>query len=197
MNDKFQRILADINSSAKNIQVLPCDQAVKQRVKEKYTVNPESILGILLENTGGITIDNWIRIYGSGELNFVSRNALFPYDDLVLAEDILGGLFVCLKNGNIGYFAPDCLAFEDMEIRFGQFLYWCLQGDTDTFYIDYRWTNWQEDVSRLKPDEGVAFYPFLWAQAESLESRKRTVIPINEIIGLELDFYRQNQERQN
>ena len=197
MNDKFQRILADINCSTKKVRVLPCDCTVKQSVKEKYAVNPESILGILLENTGGITIDDWIRIYGSGELNIVSRNALFPYDDLVIAEDILGGLFICLKNGNIGYFAPDCLAFEDMEIHFNQFLYWCLHGDTDTFYIDYRWANWQADVSKLKLDEGVAFYPFLWARAESLESRKRAVIPINEIIGLELDFYKQNQERQN
>ncbi|MCM1327677.1 MAG: DUF2625 domain-containing protein [Lachnoclostridium sp.] len=197
MNDKLQRILADINSSTKKVQILPCDCAVRQSVKEKYMVPSESILGILLENTGGITIDNWIRIYGSGELNIVSRNALFPYDELVIAEDILGGLFICLKNGNIGYFAPDCLDFEDMEIYFNQFLYWCLHGDTDTFYMDYRWTNWQADVLKLKLDEGIAFYPFLWAQAESLESRKHTIIPINEIIGLELDFYKQDHERRN
>lgn len=37
-----------------------------------------------------------------------------------------------LENGNIGYFAPDCLELEDMEISLSQFLYWCLYGDTDT-----------------------------------------------------------------
>lgn len=191
MNERLQKILDEIKQSAKDTKILPSDNLAREKRKEKYDIPSESILGVLLENTGGIIIDNWIRIYGSGEVDFVSRNELYPLEGIVIAEDILGGLFVYLENGGIGYFAPDCLSVEDMEISFNQFLYWCLHGDTDTFYTDYRWANWREDISDLKSDEGIAFYPFLWAEAESLESRTRKTVPIREIIELEFDILRQ------
>lgn len=193
MDEKFRKILDDIENSAKAVKVLPSDDSVRERLWDKYEINPQSLLGRLLENTGGIIIDNWLRFYGTGEIDFVSRNNLFPFDELVIAEDVLGGLFIYLENDNIGYFAPDCLELEDMEIHLNQFLYWCLHGDTDTFYKDYRWENWQSDLSNLGCDEGVAFYPFLWAEAES---RERRIVPMDEIIGLEFDFVRQMQETQ-
>ncbi len=184
----FKDLLNDIRNSEKAIKILPVQDSSKGRIKENYDIKQDSLLGVILENTGGIVIDNWIRLYGAGEVDLVSRNELFPYDNLVIGEDILGGLFLFLESGNIGYFAPDCLEVEDMEIRFNQFLYWCLHGDTDTFYMDYRWENWKEDVLNLSSNEGVAFYPFLWANAKNLESRKRSIVPIDEIIRLEFDF---------
>lgn len=193
MGSAFQKILDDIKKSTKTVSVLPADDAVKEALGRAYKINSKSLLAELLENTGGIVVDNWIRLYGAGEINFIARNQLFPFDDIVIAEDILGGLFIFLENGNMGYFAPDCLKVEDMEISFGQFLYWCLHGDTDTFYMDYRWKDWQKDVSELKTSEGIAFYPFLWADAENLESRSRRIVPIAEIIGLEFDFLKQMQ----
>lgn len=187
----FQKILDDIKRSSKIIKVLPYNDIAKQALKAKYKINSESLLAAILENTGGIVIDNWIRLYGAGEVNFVTRNSLFPFNEVVIGEDILGGLFICLNNGNIGYFAPDCLELEDMDIKLGQFVYWCLHGDTDTFYTDYRWQGWQKDTAALKNNEGVAFYPFLWADAENLKSRSRTVVPMDEIIKLEFDILEQ------
>lgn len=195
MDNSFQKILDDIKSSAKAVDVLASDNAIKDILKQTYKINGKSLLAVLLENTGGIVIDNWIRFYGTGEVNFISRNNLCPLKNIVIAEDILGGLFMFLENGNIGYFAPDCLELEDMEINLSQFLYWCLHGDTDTFYKDYRWKDWQKDVSGLKNSEGIAFYPFLWAKAENLENRHRKIVPIGEIIGLEFDFLKQMQKR--
>lgn len=195
MDNTFQKILDDIKKSTKAVNVLPSDGAVKAELKKTYKINSKSLLAILLENTGGIVIDNWIRFYGTGEINFISRNNLIPFTEIVIAEDILGGLFIVSENGNISYFAPDCLELEDMEISFGQFLYWCLHGDTDTFYMDYRWKDWQKDAADIKNNEGVAFYPFLWAEAENLESRNRKIVPIDEIIGLEFDFLKQMQEQ--
>lgn len=191
MDNTFQKILDDIKSSTKAVDVLASDNAIKDILKKTYKINSKSLLAVLLENTGGIVIDNWIRFYGTGEVNFISRNNLCPINNIVIAEDILGGLFIFLENGNIGYFAPDCLELEDMEISLSQFLYWCLHGDTDTFYKDYRWKDWKKDVSNLKNNEGIAFYPFLWAKAENLESRHRKIVPIDEIIGLEFDFLKQ------
>lgn len=195
MDNTFQKILDDIKKSTKAVNVLPSDDAVKAELKKTYKINSKSLLAILLENTGGIVIDNWIRFYGTGEINFISRNNLIPFTEIVIAEDILGGLFIVSENGNISYFAPDCLELEDMEISFGQFLYWCLHGDTDTFYMDYRWKDWQKDAADIKNNEGVAFYRFLWAEAENLESRNRKIVPIDEIIGLEFDFLKQVQEQ--
>ncbi len=194
MTNGFQKVLDDIKKSTKMVNVLPSDDAIRNMLKKTYEINSESLLGLLLENSGGIIIDNWIRFYGTGEMNFISKNNLFPIKYLVIAEDILGGLFVCLENDNIGYFAPDCLNIEDLEIGFSQFLYWCLHGDTDMFYKAYRWTNWQKDILNLKNSEGIAFYPFLWAEAENLESRSRKILPINEIIQLEFDFLKQMRE---
>lgn len=195
MDNTFQKILNDINNSTKTINILVSDNAKTNVLKKIYKINSKSLLAVLLENTGGIIIDHWIRFYGIGEINFISRNNLCPFHNIVIAEDILGGLFMFLQNGNIGYFAPDCLELEDMKINLSQFLYWCLHGDTDTFYKDYRWKGWQKDVSNLKNNEGVAFYPFLWARAENLESRHREIVPIDEIICLEFDFLKQREKK--
>ncbi len=43
----------------------------------------------------------------------------------------------------------------------------------------------------LDYDKGVTFYLYLWAGAESLESRKRSIIPMEETIGVEFEFLKQ------
>lgn len=100
MNERFNNLLQSIKESTKNIKALPFEQDVLSGIEEKYDINPESLLGIIIHNCGGIVIDNWLRIYG-------------------------------------------------------------------------------------------AFYPFLWAQAEYLEGRRREQVPMKEIIGMEFEFLRQ------
>lgn len=59
MNDEmFQRILDEIKSSSKTINVLPLDEAARQAMKEKYRIKSGSLMAAILENTGGIVIDN-------------------------------------------------------------------------------------------------------------------------------------------
>ena len=193
MNDRVRKIFDIIHSSPKKVNVLPYDAAVGQRIRDTYQLHPESVLGILLDRTGGIVIDDWIRIYGAGELDLLARNAWYPFEELVVAEDVTGGLFLYLRNGNIGYFAPDSLQIEDVGIQYGRFLSWCLHGDTALYYADTRWNGWQADAAGLVLSDGIAFYPFLWTKADSLESRKRSVVPMQEIIGLEMDWFRQSQ----
>jgi hypothetical protein len=194
MIPKFEVILKSIKESPKEVSILPKQDERLLVIKNQYSINIESTLGAIVNNTGGIVVDGWIRIYGAGEIDFSERNKLFPYDEIVVAEDILGGLFIILEGGNVAYFAPDTMEIEDMEISFGQFIYWCLHGDTDTFYIDYRWEHWQEEVESLGLDYGMSFYPYLWAEAACLEKRHRQAIPMKEIIGLEMDFFQQIQK---
>lgn len=191
MISKIDAILKSIEESPKAIQILPKQDEKLLCIEKQYSINKESTLGAIVYNTGGIIIEGWIRIYGAGELDFAERNKLFPYDEIVVGEDILGGLFIILAGGNIAYFAPDTLEIEDMEISLGQFIYWCLQGDTDTFYKDYRWEDWKKDVKVLDLSQGMSFYPYLWADSESFEKRNRTPIPMKELIALEIDFLQQ------
>lgn len=191
MNERLKNILESINSSFKNVKVLPIEESVLSQVLENFHIKEESLLGTIIFNTGGIIIDSWIRIYGAGKVNFCQRNKDFPYSNIIVAEDILGGLFAYMSNGNIGYFAPDTLEWEDMEIGYSQFLYWCFHGDTDTFYKDFRWNSWSCDVSDLPIDYGIAFYPFLWTERNVLEKCSLKKIPIKEIIDLEINFSNQ------
>lgn len=191
MNERLKNILESINSSFKNVKVLPIEESVLSQVLENFHIKEESLLGTIIFNTGGIIIDSWIRIYGAGKVNFYQRNKDFPYSNIVVAEDILGGLFAYMSNGNIGYFAPDTLEWEDMEIGYSQFLYWCFHGDTDTFYKDFRWNSWSHDVSDLPTDYGIAFYPFLWTERKVLEKCSFKKISIKEIIDLEINFSNQ------
>lgn len=186
---RFQALLEDAKSSPKAVTFLPAEPSVKENIFTAYPIREDSLLGAVLANAGGIVIDGWLRLYGSGALDFLRRNQSCPIRETVIGEDILGGLFLYLEGGSIGYFAPDTLAVEDMEIGLGQFLYWCLHGDTDTFYADYRWDTWREDCARLPLDQGMGFYPFLWARAD--QGRTRRPLPMAEIIGLEFDFLRQ------
>ena len=49
-------------------------------------------------------------------------------------------------------------------------------------------------MKSLGIDYGMSFYPYLWAEAESLEKRHRQAILMKEIIGLEMDFCQQIQK---
>ena len=37
----------------------------------------------------------------------------------------------------------------------------------------------------------MSFYPYLWAESESLEARHRGTVPMQELISLEFDFLQQ------
>ena len=75
MESTFQNILDDIKNSKKQWLFFQAD-SIKAEVKNTYKINNKSLLAVLLEHTGEIIIDHWIRLYGAGEVNFISRNSL-------------------------------------------------------------------------------------------------------------------------
>lgn len=191
MSERFERIKELIADSSKEIKILPVSEEVRSAVEETYKINPESTMGALVYNSGGLIIDNWLRVYGSGELNLVERSKLCEFDCVAVGEDICGGLFLMFSGDSMGYFAPDTLEVEDMEMTYSEFLRWSIAGDTDLFYETFRWSSWCEDVKDIALDSGVAFYPFLWADAESIDTRSRKIIPMSEIIGIQFEYMRQ------
>lgn len=53
------------------------------------------------------------------------------------------------------------------------------------------WTDWVTEVSNLSPDRSISFYPFLWAEADSLDSRHRGSVPVQEAFNLQFEMARQ------
>ncbi|MBN9646037.1 DUF2625 family protein [Terrisporobacter glycolicus] len=184
----IEKILESIKLSSKKVEILPVEETVLRQISNTFKIKEDSLFGKIVLNTGGLLIDNWIRIYGAGQANFFQRNVKFPYHNLLVAEDIIGGLFTLLDNGNIGYFAPDTLTWEDNDLSYSEFIYWALHGDTDTYYQDYHWNTWQNDIENLDINNGVSFYPFLWAEEDSFEKRVRKEIPMEEIIQFQFDM---------
>lgn len=184
----IEKILESIKLSSKKVEILPVDETVLRQILNTFKIKDDSLFGNIVLNTGGLVIDNWIRIYGAGQANFFQRNVKFPYNNVLVAEDILGGIFALLDNGNIEYFAPDTLMWEDNDLSYSEFIYWALHGDTDTYYQDYRWNMWQNDIENVDINNGVSFYPFLWAEEDSFEKRVRKEIPMEEIIQFQFDM---------
>lgn len=184
----IEKILESIKLSSKKVEILPVEETVLRQISNTFKIKEDSLFGNIVLNTGGLVIDNWIRIYGAGQANFFQRNVKFPYNNLLVAEDILGGLFALIDNGNIGYFAPDTLTWEDNDLSYSEFIYWALHGDTDTYYQDYRWNMWQNDIENVDINNGVSFYPFPWAEEDSFEKRVRKEIPMEEIIQFQFDM---------
>lgn len=139
--------------------------------------------------SGGIIIDNWIRIYGCGELNVAEKNMLYNQKKVVgilIGEDVLGGLFG-LKDNVVYYFAPDTNEWECLELYYTQFLYWLINNseDINKFYESFRWRTWKEDCQTIKLSEGYSFYPLLQIDMD-IEQRNRKVISIDELIRFNL-----------
>jgi hypothetical protein len=186
------------------VEVLPVDGAAREPALLKLQVTTRSPMGAIVFETGGLLVDTgWLRILGSGhprlprtlpEWNagrtWLKADSSPPC--LLVADDVLGGLFAInggglrAKPGSVCYFAPDTLAWEDMEMGYSDFIWWALTGDLAKFYETWRWPNWQNEVASLTGDQGFAVYPFLWAEGSSIAERSRSVVPMAELFAFHL-----------
>ena len=49
------------------------DKSIKESFRIKFNNFQDKLFFEVIENCGGIIIDNWIRLYGCGELNVISK----------------------------------------------------------------------------------------------------------------------------
>ena len=186
---KLEMILKGFSESTTEIQVLPANENNLCVLNDYIDYNKNSSFGIILARTGGVVIDNWLRIYGCGDIDFVQRNKLLiEYGMMIIAEDVLGGLFGLEKSGQMFYFAPDTLEWESIETDYPSFLRWiCDKEKVDLFYDIFRFDNWEKTAKSLSFKQGIAHFPFLWANDNGV-NRHREIIPIEEILMLQLDL---------
>jgi len=159
-------------------------------------------MGAIVFETGGLLIDSgWLRILGSGHprlsrslpawnLNRTVHEEGQAPPFVLVGDDALGGFFAInggelgLAMGNIHYFAPDRLEWEDLGRGYSDFIHWCLNGELGQFYAGYRWPGWEEEVAAIDGDQALAIYPPLWAQGPPIGERRRAPIAIAELYAL-------------
>ncbi|MBF0987716.1 MAG: DUF2625 family protein [Clostridiales bacterium] len=168
------------------------DKDTVNQFEEKYSKFQNKFFYEQFTNSGGIIIDNWIRIYGCGDINVVEKNKLYNKDnnmDILIGEDVLGGLFA-LKDDLIYYFAPDANEWENLNIYYTQFLDWIVNNNQsiNKFYELFRWNKWEEDCKKLKLTEGVSFYPLLNFKC-NINERSRRIISIDELIRFNMKIF--------
>lgn len=184
------KVFFDDLKSRNNVLVLQSKDSVINEFCDKFNSYQDKFFYEQFICSGGIIIDNWIRIYGCGELNAVEKNILYNQKkvvDILIGEDVLGGLFG-LKDNVVYYFAPDTNEWECLEIYYTQFLSWLMNNpeDVNKFYERFKWSTWKEDCKTIHLSEGYFFYPLLQMNMD-MEQRSRKVISIDELIRFHLE----------
>lgn len=194
-------IVLHLKDSAQNeVLVLPVDTSLANTALFQTQVTIKSSLGAIIYHTGGIIINNgWLRILGSGDKKMKRSvpswnlgktikeyGEVPPY--LLIADDVIGGFFALNgggldgKKGNVFYFSPEDLSWQDLGIGYTDFIEFCFKGDLDLFYKGMQWKNFENDLKNIDYDDVVSFSPPLWSKEGSdLESNKREIIPIDDL----------------
>lgn len=198
-----------IADATNDVNVFPSAKSTRADALLATQVTTRSPMGAIIYESGGITVDRgWLRILGSGCADFKrslpqwNRDCGTMTDDstphfLLVADDVVGGFFAINGGslgddvGNVYYFAPDTLDWEPFEMSYTDFILWAFSGDLQSFYADLRWTDWVSEIADLSPDRSMSFQPFLWAKADSLDSRHRGSVPVLEAFNLQFDLARQ------
>ncbi|MFE5716111.1 DUF2625 domain-containing protein [Streptomyces sp. NPDC056501] len=206
----------ELRDAAVPVELLDADaeRAAAALVQTQVTVR--SFLGAFVLHGGGAFVDDgWLRVYGSPAADNDRRLPSLarvngyppvtipdwrPQAGLVVAHDVLGGVFVVQggpadqvglpgQPGEMVYFAPDSLRWDALGAGYGAWLSWMLAGGTEEFYEGLRWPGWRDEVRELDGDRGLTLYPPLWsAEAhQDLAATSRRVVAMAEL----LDFARE------
>jgi Protein of unknown function DUF2625 len=193
-------VQAWMTEATNDVVVLPVQRTDGEETLLALQVTSRSPIGAIALETGGLIVDRgWLRILGSGHelLTGLSRwnglgglNAPGPplADALVVGHDAIGGFFALNGGafgheslGNVFYFAPDSLQWEDLGQGYSAFLRWFLSGDLPAFYAGSRWPTWEPEVATATGDQGFAVYPFLSMDGPPIADRSRRLVPMTEL----------------
>ncbi len=193
-------VQAWVAKATKPVEVLDTPPSRAKEVLLALQVTTRSPLGAIAFQTGGILVDSgWVRLFGGGcarldgdlaRWNGLGARPLVDQFDgaTFVGDDALGGFFA-LDAGALGegkgeafYLAPDTLEWERLTDNYTALLAFLFTGDLSKFYADFRAEGWEAEVKALSPDEGWAFEPPLFSEAEPDVARKKTVLPMQELL---------------
>jgi hypothetical protein len=188
------------------VTVLSCDAVVARACLEGLQVSTRSTLGAIAHETGGLLVDRgWLRVFGSGHARL--RRALGEWNRtlgvslgefLLVADDVIGGAFAINGGGlgrtpgNVFYFAPDRLAWEDLELGHSAFMHWVFEGDLELFYESMRWPGWEQEVEQVAGDQTLSLAPPPWTrEGKDLSKVSRRAVAAREAWTLQQELARQ------
>jgi uncharacterized protein DUF2625 len=195
-------IQAWLLDAANLVEVLPALELNRGAALVATQVTTHSTLGAIVYETGGLLVDSgWVRILGSGHPRLprslpewnagrtvVASDKAPPF--LLIGDDVVGGFFAInggalgLTPGNVFYFAPDSLEWEDLGRGYSEFIQWCFSGDLGSFYEGIRWPGWEKEAATLAGDRAYSVYPPLWAQGPPVSERSRRDVPLAELYDM-------------
>ncbi|MEJ3653229.1 DUF2625 family protein [Actinomycetes bacterium KLBMP 9759] len=172
------------------VTVLPGDRTQGDAALEWLGVTDRSMLGALVRWTGGLVVDSgWVRVMGgAGELDIRRLNP-GPPSHLVIAHDVLGGVFVLNgrdphlaglpgEPGEVLYRMADDGEWNRTEFGHSVWLHWLLSRHTTDFFADLRWPGWEAETAGVGLSQGLSVYPplpTLSTSAERAAAGKRAV----------------------
>lgn len=192
-----------IAGAAVSVEVLSADPMAGDAALHATQVTTRSPMGAIAHNSAGIFIDSgWLRVLGAGHHSRFQRT-LAEWNEgkskglYLVADDAVGGFFAINRGGlgedlgNIYYYAPDTLRWENCEFGYSQFLVWAMSDMLAQFYASLRWSDWQAEARQLSGDQSINIVPFLWVKGPPIDERSRRAISVAEQWALQLDLQRQ------
>ena len=156
----------------------------------------DTVLDIVVNNASLIVVNNYLRLLCSGETEY--ENILLFNDKFkefigekkyAVAHDVFGGIFAITESG-INYFSPDSLNWEDLKISYADFIIWISTQNINEFYESFIWSDSDDYIKNVKPNEGIIIYPFLWSKECDVNTASKTIIPYDELLVTNYEFYK-------
>jgi len=182
------------------VEVLPVDPERAAACLSALGITTGSWLGAVVATSGGLVLDHgWLRVLGGGHdrLPDVAAHLAPETGRLVVAFDVMGGQFAWMPpepgaRPTVHYFGPDDLAWQDLELGYGEWLEAMLSGAMTQFYAGLRWPGWETEVAGAGLDQGISTWPPPWTiEGKDLSAVSRTVIPLAELVSVHEDAARQ------
>ena len=197
----WKQIVYILNESDNKIRVDKLDE-YNTCMLNKMGIDEHSALGQVVANTYGITVNGYIRILGSGDgitsYNIMDYNIelekYFDSGKLIVANDIFGGLFAIntenqdYNSGDILYFAPDTLEWENLEITYIELLEFVSSDDINLFYKNFKWSKFEKYIQEVNYNQGILIYPFLWSKECNIEKADKKIVPFSELTLINIDY---------
>lgn len=169
----------------------PDYDSVKRNLNN-YRTNAMNVFGAIIANTGGICFENTVRIFGStndaDKRDIYLWNRSYGNDNIILiGDDIYGGIYainIKLKNlikGNICYFAPDTLMWEDLNVSLKNFIAYLKLEDISKLYpqIDSSQYDLFKNLN-VNYNDVISFYPPQWSKEFKENGYKFNLINVAE-----------------